>query len=79
MFSLFYSKNQDDAEKAVENIFKQLVANENDIIRPKTLTILGRDVVFQKVCGQILNSTFAELCDRVSSIFLDLCFSCLIS
>nr|XP_018898640.1 PREDICTED: putative ATPase N2B [Bemisia tabaci] len=60
----YFVKNQDDAEKAVENIFKQLVANENDIIRPKTLTILGRDVVFQKVCGQILNSTFAELCDR---------------
>ena len=40
---------------------------ENDIIRPKTLRIRGRNVTFQRTCGQVADCTFAELCDRVST------------
>lgn len=46
-------------------MFKILCAQENDIIRPRTVTHFGRDLTFQKTCGQVLNSSFDELCDRV--------------
>lgn len=38
---------------------------ENDIIRPRTLSIMGRNVQFNKTCGQVLDCTFADLCERV--------------
>ena len=42
---------------------------ENDVIRPKTLSIKGRNVTFKKTCGQVIDSSFEELCDRVSRSF----------
>ncbi|ENN82860.1 hypothetical protein YQE_00774, partial [Dendroctonus ponderosae] len=45
-------------------IFKFLCSKENDVIRGKTLVILGRNVTFKKACGGILESSFDELCDR---------------
>ena len=50
----------------MDKIFKYLCSMENDIIRPRTISIKGRDVSFSKTCGQVLDSTFFELCDRVS-------------
>lgn len=66
-WAFFYtSKGSDDVDKQVENIFKFLSSQENDIVRPKTLSFMGRNVTFQKCCGQVLDSSFSELCDRVS-------------
>ncbi|CAH0552613.1 unnamed protein product [Brassicogethes aeneus] len=45
-------------------IFKYLSSKENDVVRSKTFRILERNVIFRKVCGGILDSTFDELCDR---------------
>ncbi|GJQ84324.1 hypothetical protein Trydic_g5262 [Trypoxylus dichotomus] len=57
------SKNNQDADPA-DILFKALCAKENDTVRPRTFTILGRNVTFQKACGGILDTTFQELCDR---------------
>lgn len=48
----------------VDKIFKVLAAQENDVVRSKTFTILGRNVTFRKVCGGVLETSFAELCQR---------------
>ncbi|XP_030762473.1 putative ATPase N2B [Sitophilus oryzae] len=48
----------------IEPILKFLCSKENDIIRSKTFTILGRNITFRKVCGGILESSFEELCER---------------
>lgn len=48
----------------VAQIFKVLTAKENDVVRSKTFSILGRDVTFRKVCGGCLETSFEELCDR---------------
>ncbi|CAG5109212.1 Similar to Putative ATPase N2B (Haematobia irritans) [Cotesia congregata] len=53
-----------DPEDAVDTIFKYLCSMENDTVRPKTLSFKGRNVTFKKTCGQIIDSTFEELCDR---------------
>ena len=53
-----------DATNSVDKIFKYLCSMENDIVRPRTISIRGRNVSFQKTCGQILDSSFEELCDR---------------
>lgn len=34
------------------------------MIRPKTFTHFGRNISFEKACGQVLNTTFSEICDR---------------
>ncbi|XP_076685612.1 putative ATPase N2B [Andrena cerasifolii] len=53
-----------DATNNVDKIFKYLCSMENDIVRPRTISIRGRNVSFQKTCGQVLDSSFEELCDR---------------
>lgn len=62
-------------EKKLHGIFKLLCSQENDIVRPRVITILGRNVTFNKTCGQILESTFDELCSRDlgSSDYLQIC------
>lgn len=54
-----------NAEEKINTIFKVLCSMENDIIRPKVLTIMGRNVTFNKTCGQVIDATFNELCARV--------------
>nr|KAF7426924.1 hypothetical protein H0235_006618 [Vespula pensylvanica] len=53
-----------DVVKDVDNVFKYLCSKENDIVRPRTISIKGRNVNFQRTCGRVLDSTFDELCDR---------------
>lgn len=64
---LFDRKGEHEKDP-VDNIFKYLCSKENDIIRPKIFTILGRNVEFRKTCGQVLDTTFEEICDRVSEL-----------
>ncbi|KAK0179240.1 hypothetical protein PV327_008049 [Microctonus hyperodae] len=53
-----------DPDNSVDKIFKYLCSRENDIVRPKTLSIKGRNVTFKRICGQVIDATFEELCDR---------------
>lgn len=48
----------------IEPIFKLLCSKENDVVRSRTFTILGRNVTFSKTCGGVLETNFTELCDR---------------
>uniref|UniRef100_A0A0C9RST8 N2B_0 protein n=1 Tax=Fopius arisanus TaxID=64838 RepID=A0A0C9RST8_9HYME len=59
----YFIKGEDD-DDAVDKVFKYLCSMENDIVRPKILSIKGRNVSFKKTCGQVIDSTFDELCDR---------------
>ncbi|KAJ9598290.1 hypothetical protein L9F63_011030, partial [Diploptera punctata] len=60
----YFVKGEYDTDKELNKIFKYLISMENDIIRPRTLSIRGRNVSFNKTCGQVLDSSFSELCDR---------------
>ncbi|XP_062551906.1 putative ATPase N2B [Armigeres subalbatus] len=60
----YFVKSQMDADGAMDKLFKVLCSQENDMIRPKTFTHFGRNISFAKTCGQVLDSTFEELCDR---------------
>lgn len=61
---LFFSKSDPDSEQQVNAIFKVLCSEENDVIRRKIFTHFGRNIEFEKTCGQVLYTTFNELCDR---------------
>lgn len=62
-----YSKSEyPEGGDPVDKVFKLLCSKENDVVRSRTLTLLGRNVLFNKTCGQVLDTTFAEVCDRVS-------------
>lgn len=67
--SFEYRKSQVNADAEMKTAFKMLCTQENDTVRQRTITHLGRDLVFQQACGQVLNSSFDELCDRVSCSF----------
>lgn len=67
-----YFRKGKDVVKDVDNVFKYLCSKENDIVRPRTISIKGRNVNFQKTCGRVLDSTFDELCDRVNIFILSL-------
>ena len=41
-----------------------MISKENDVVRPKTIRIKGRDVTFAKTCGQVADCEFEELCGR---------------
>ncbi|XP_059470407.1 putative ATPase N2B [Neocloeon triangulifer] len=60
----YFVKKDCEANLEADKIFKFLCSMENDIIRPKTLRIKGRNVTFQRTCGQVADCTFEELCDR---------------
>lgn len=53
-----------DAANDVDKVFKYLCSMENDVVRSRTISIRNRNVTFQRTCGQVLDSTFEELCDR---------------
>lgn len=58
-------KSECNADEELNRVFKILSSQENDVVRPRTITHLGRDLKFEKTCGQVLFSTFDDLCDRV--------------
>ncbi|XP_065225943.1 putative ATPase N2B isoform X2 [Planococcus citri] len=60
----YFIKSDCDANEQLNSVFKYLCSLENDIVRPRTLTFMGRNVTFKKACGQVLDSSFDELCDR---------------
>lgn len=60
----YFDKSLGDANASMDKLFKVLCSQENDMIRPKTFTHFGRNITFAKTCGQVLDSTFEELCDR---------------
>ncbi|XP_063698905.1 putative ATPase N2B [Culicoides brevitarsis] len=60
----YYVKTECDANDLMNKTFKILCSKENDTIRPKTFTHLGRNLTFEKTCGQVLDTNFNELCNR---------------
>lgn len=68
---LFDYRRNIDTQKDFEDAIKRLTNNENDTVRPRTLVIMQRNLIFQRICGQVLDASFKELCDRVRfSLFL---------
>ncbi|KAJ1369279.1 hypothetical protein KIN20_030697 [Parelaphostrongylus tenuis] len=53
-----------DADKECDRVFKQLIAQEIDIIRTKTLNILGRTVEVKRCCGGVADIEFTDWCER---------------
>ncbi|OAD60519.1 Putative ATPase N2B, partial [Eufriesea mexicana] len=60
---IYFIKGE-DATSDVDKVFKYLCSKENDVVRSRTISIRGRNVTFKRTCGQVLDTTFEELCDR---------------
>lgn len=74
---LIFLRRNVDSIKDFENSIKRFTNSENDTVRPRTLVIMQRNLTFQRVCGQILDASFEELCDRVNIIFHPIYFKSL--
>lgn len=73
---LFCYRRNIDSQKEFEDSIKRLTNSENDTVRPRTLIIMQRNLTFQRVCGQVLDASFKELCDRVRyNTFLGIIYS----
>ncbi|KPM05009.1 lactation elevated protein 1-like protein [Sarcoptes scabiei] len=59
-----YFVKDDKTNETLDLMFKVMSQNENDYPRSRVLTVKGRDVSLKRTCGRILDSSFAELCDR---------------
>lgn len=68
IFNCNFRKSKCNADNELNRVFKILSSQENDIVRPRIITHLGRDLKFEKTCGQVLFSTFDDLCDQVRII-----------
>ena len=57
----YFTKKDCDANKELNTIFKILCAEENDVVRPRTINILGRDIKVEKTCDRVADMTFDEV------------------
>ncbi|KAI1729638.1 AFG1-like ATPase domain-containing protein [Ditylenchus destructor] len=62
--SYFVKCESIDAEREMDNMFKRLAAAENDVVRSRTIQILGRTLTIQKCCDRLADFEFDELCKR---------------
>ncbi|CAG7834774.1 unnamed protein product, partial [Allacma fusca] len=69
--TVYFIKSQCDADQEMNRVFKFLCSKENDVVHSKVLTIRGRNVTFEKTCGQVADCTFDELCNRVADCTFD--------
>uniref|UniRef100_W5L699 AFG1 like ATPase b n=1 Tax=Astyanax mexicanus TaxID=7994 RepID=W5L699_ASTMX len=60
----YYISSEPDAEAAVNTLFDELAYRQNDVMRPRVLTVQGRQLTLSRTCGTIADCTFQELCDR---------------
>ena len=47
-------------------MFKALIAQETDSVGERNFIVRGRNVHFKRGCGMVLDTSFDELCNRVS-------------
>ncbi|EYC03763.1 hypothetical protein Y032_0092g2609 [Ancylostoma ceylanicum] len=62
--SYFVRSSLRDVNQQCDRVFKQLIAQETDTIRTKTLNILGRNLVVKKCCGGVADIEFVDWCER---------------
>ncbi|KAK7132926.1 hypothetical protein R3I94_014973 [Phoxinus phoxinus] len=61
---LYFISSEPDAENAVDALFEELADAQNDVTRPRVLSVQGREVTLSRTCGTIADCTFQELCER---------------
>ncbi|XP_072551988.1 lactation elevated protein 1 homolog B [Salminus brasiliensis] len=60
----YYISSEPDAEGAVNTLFDELACRQNDVTRPRVLTVQGRELTLSRTCGTVADCTFQELFDR---------------
>ncbi|KAK2497726.1 hypothetical protein MC885_013847 [Smutsia gigantea] len=48
----------------MDKLFDELAQKQNDLTRPRILTVQGRELRLSKACGTVADCTFEELCER---------------
>ncbi|XP_045198191.1 AFG1-like ATPase [Mercenaria mercenaria] len=59
---LYYLTSNERCDELVDEVFEELIAEEDDMVHSKTLDVLGRDLFLPKTCGRVLDTTFNHLC-----------------
>uniref|UniRef100_A0AC34FS36 AFG1-like ATPase n=1 Tax=Panagrolaimus sp. ES5 TaxID=591445 RepID=A0AC34FS36_9BILA len=60
----YFIKSQCDSNKELDICFKQLCTEENDVVRPRIINILGREIKVEKACDRVADMSFTELCGK---------------
>lgn len=59
---LYYLTSNPKCDELVDEVFEELIAEEDDMVHSKTLDVLGRDLYLPKTCGRVLDTTFNAMC-----------------
>lgn len=59
---VYFLTSNSGINESLDSIFKVLSINEDDIIRPLTITVNNREVHLRKTCGRVADCDFSELC-----------------
>ncbi|XP_029451171.1 AFG1-like ATPase isoform X3 [Rhinatrema bivittatum] len=72
---IYYLTSEADGEAVMDKLFDELAEKQNDVTRPRTLKVQGRELRLSKACGSVADCTFEELCDRPlgASDYLEMC------
>uniref|UniRef100_A0A183CDR3 ATPase_AAA_core domain-containing protein n=1 Tax=Globodera pallida TaxID=36090 RepID=A0A183CDR3_GLOPA len=60
----FFVGTGPEVDTKMDISFKLLSSQENDVVGPKTIRILGRNVGIERCCGRVADVHFDELCKR---------------
>uniref|UniRef100_A0A183C0K8 AFG1-like ATPase n=1 Tax=Globodera pallida TaxID=36090 RepID=A0A183C0K8_GLOPA len=60
----FFVGTGPEVDTKMDISFKLLSSQENDVVGPKTIRILGRNVGIDRCCGRVADVHFDELCKR---------------
>ncbi|XP_013413505.1 AFG1-like ATPase [Lingula anatina] len=61
---VYFLTSDKDTEEQIDNIFQTLIGEEDDVLRPRSLLVFGRQLVLPRACGAVVDCTFEELCER---------------
>ncbi|KAL4232894.1 Lactation elevated protein 1 [Mactra antiquata] len=59
---LYYLTSNTDCDEVIDNVFEELIAQEDDVVHSKVLDVLGRNLVLPKTCGRVLDTDFNSMC-----------------
>ncbi|KAM6915141.1 lactation elevated protein 1 homolog B [Xenentodon cancila] len=61
---LYFLTGEPGAEAHLDALFEELARRQKAAPAPRVLTVLGRDVALEKICGSVADCTFDELCGQ---------------
>lgn len=61
---VYFLTSEQSCNEELDDLFMELCWAENDVMKPRTLEVLGRKVYLPVTCGRVLDCCFDDLCSK---------------